>query len=42
MLRFYPSTTGTPVRVIIHPGGHEYPPFATAAIVTFFENHRNK
>jgi polyhydroxybutyrate depolymerase len=35
---FHKSTTGTPVRSITHEGGHEYPPFATEAIVTFFKN----
>ncbi len=36
---FYASTTGTPVRVMTHPGGHEFPPFATPAIVAFYKNH---
>jgi len=35
----YRSTTTTPVRVLTHPGGHLFPPFATEAIVTFFKNH---
>jgi polyhydroxybutyrate depolymerase len=37
---FYASTSGTPVRVMSHPGGHLFPPFATAAIVAFFKNHQ--
>jgi polyhydroxybutyrate depolymerase len=35
----YRSTATTPVRVVTHPGGHLFPPFATDAIVTFFKNH---
>jgi len=39
---FFASTTGTPVPVITHDGGHEFPPFATQAIVAFFKNHQLK
>jgi polyhydroxybutyrate depolymerase len=38
--KFYPSTTFTPVRTVIHPGGHVYPPWAPAQIVAFFKNHK--
>jgi polyhydroxybutyrate depolymerase len=36
---FFPSTTATPVRSVVHDGGHVFPPFATQAIVAFFKNH---
>ncbi|HYJ92010.1 MAG TPA: hypothetical protein VEV84_11920 [Pyrinomonadaceae bacterium] len=36
----YPSSQNTPVRTYIHPGGHVYPPWAPAAIVDFFKNHK--
>ena len=39
---FFASTSGTPVRSIVHPGGHVFPPFATEAIVAFFKNHRRQ
>jgi polyhydroxybutyrate depolymerase len=35
----FPSASGTPVVEFIHPGGHEYPKGANAAIVRFFEEH---
>jgi polyhydroxybutyrate depolymerase len=35
----YASTTQTPVKTIIHPGGHVYPPWAPAEIVAFFKVH---
>jgi len=38
----FSSPTGTPVRSIVHPGGHVFPPFATEAIVDFFKNHRRQ
>jgi polyhydroxybutyrate depolymerase len=38
---FYPSTTQTPVKTFIHPGGHVYPPWAPAEIVKFFKNHKH-
>jgi polyhydroxybutyrate depolymerase len=34
---FYASTTQTPVKKIIHPGGHVYPPWAPGEIVKFFK-----
>lgn len=37
---FYPSTTQTPVKTFIHPGGHTYPPWASAEIVKFFKAHQ--
>ncbi|MCM3874766.1 MAG: hypothetical protein ND895_29070 [Pyrinomonadaceae bacterium] len=36
----YPSTTQTPVKTFIHPGGHLYPSWASANIVKFFILHR--
>jgi len=35
----YPSTTQTPVKTFIHPGGHVYPPWASGQIVKFFIAH---
>jgi polyhydroxybutyrate depolymerase len=35
----YPSTTQTPVKTLIHPGAHVYPPWAPAEIVKFFKAH---
>lgn len=35
----YPSTTQTPVKAFIHPGGHEYPSWASPHIVKFFILH---
>jgi len=35
----YASTTHTPVKTIIHPGGHVYPPWAPAQITEFFKAH---
>ena len=35
----YPSTTQTPVKTFIHPGGHVYPSWASAHIVKFFIAH---
>jgi polyhydroxybutyrate depolymerase len=37
----FPSTTHTPVMTFIHPGGHVYPPWASQAIVKFFEAHKH-
>jgi poly(3-hydroxybutyrate) depolymerase len=38
---FYPSAGGnkTPVKTLIHPLAHVYPPWAPAQIVTFFKAH---
>ena len=36
----YASTTQTPVKTIIHPGGHVYPPWASAQIVKFLQTHK--
>ena len=36
---FYPSTTHTPVKTILHPGAHVYPPWAPAEIVKFLQAH---
>jgi len=38
----FPSASGTPVVEFIHPGGHEYPKGANAAIVRFFKAHPKK
>jgi polyhydroxybutyrate depolymerase len=38
---FYPSTTQTPVKTFIHPGGHVYPAWAPAEVVKFFKNHKH-
>jgi polyhydroxybutyrate depolymerase len=35
----YPSSKGAPVEVIVHPGGHVFPPFAAARIVEFLQAH---
>lgn len=35
----YPSSKNAPVEVIIHHGGHIYPPAAPALIVRFFQQH---
>jgi polyhydroxybutyrate depolymerase len=35
----YPSRTGTGFVAFIHPGGHEFPAAAPAAIVRFFKEH---
>ena len=35
----YPSTTQTPVKTFIHPGGHLYPSWASGHIVKFFILH---
>ena len=35
----YPSTKKAPVAVIVHPGGHVFPPWAAAKIVEFFKAH---
>jgi polyhydroxybutyrate depolymerase len=37
---FYASAGGTPVKTLIHPGGHVVPPWAPAAIVKFFKAHK--
>jgi polyhydroxybutyrate depolymerase len=37
---FYQSTTQTPVKTFIHPGGHVYPPWAPAEIVKFLKNQK--
>lgn len=34
----YPSATGNPVVLFIHPGGHEYPAGANEAIIDFFRS----
>lgn len=39
---FYASTTQTPVKAFIHPGGHVYPPWAPDRIVEFFKAHKQK
>jgi polyhydroxybutyrate depolymerase len=38
---FYPSAGGntTPVKTLIHPGGHVYPPWAPLQITKFFRAH---
>jgi polyhydroxybutyrate depolymerase len=36
----YASTTQTPVVTYIHDGGHVYPPWASAAIIEFFQAHQ--
>lgn len=36
----YPSTTQTPVKTIVHPDGHVYPPWASKEIVKFFKAHQ--
>src|SRR5437588_402601 len=38
---FYPSTSQTPVKTFIHPGGHVYPPWAPAEVVKFFKAHKH-
>jgi polyhydroxybutyrate depolymerase len=38
----FPSASGTPVVEFIHPGGHEYPKGANAAIARFFKEHPKK
>ena len=38
---FYTSTTHTPVKTLIHPGAHVYPPWAPEEIVTFFKAHKH-
>jgi polyhydroxybutyrate depolymerase len=35
----YPSTTLTPVKTYIHPGGHVYPSWASQETVKFFKAH---
>jgi polyhydroxybutyrate depolymerase len=35
----YASKTGTPFVAFIHPGGHEFPAGASAALVKFFKEH---
>lgn len=35
---WYPSTTGTPVVLYVHPGGHIYPTEANAVVVKFFKS----
>jgi polyhydroxybutyrate depolymerase len=35
----YPSAKHAPVMTVIHPGGHVYPPWASARIAEFFEAH---
>lgn len=37
----YPSTTQTPVKTLIHPGGHVYPPWAPQEIVEFLKLHKH-
>lgn len=36
-ITFYPSKTGNPVELFVHPGGHEYPREANEAIIEFFK-----
>jgi len=36
---FFPSTTQTPVKTLIHSGAHLYPTWAPSEIVKFFKNH---
>ena len=36
----YPSASQTPVMTVIHPGGHLWPSWASARIVTFFKAHK--
>src|SRR5262245_103576 len=38
----FPSASGMPVVEFIHPGGHEYPKGANAAIARFFKEHPKK
>ncbi len=38
----FPSARGTPAVEFIHPGGHEYPKGANAAIARFFKEHPEK
>src|SRR5262245_19718790 len=38
----FPSESSTPVVEFIHPGGHEYPKGANAAVVRFFKEHPKK
>jgi polyhydroxybutyrate depolymerase len=35
----YPSTKNAPVELIVHPGGHVFPPWATKKIVQFLKAH---
>lgn len=37
----YSSTTQTPVKTLIHPGAHVYPPWAPQAIVEFLKAHQH-
>lgn len=37
--KLFPSASGTPIVEFIHPGGHEYPKGANAAIARFFKEH---
>ena len=37
----YPSASHTPVVTRIHPGGHVFPPWASSAIVEFFQAHKH-
>ncbi len=34
----YPSATGTPVILYVHPGGHVYPPEADTVVIKFFKS----
>jgi polyhydroxybutyrate depolymerase len=34
----YPSPTGTPVVLYVHPGGHVYPPEANPVVIQFFKS----
>ncbi|HEV8368700.1 MAG TPA: hypothetical protein VGQ39_12180 [Pyrinomonadaceae bacterium] len=36
----YPSTSQTPVKTFIHPGGHVYPPWVPSETVKFFKAHK--
>jgi len=37
---FYPSTSQTPVKTLIHPGGHVYKPWVPAETVKFFKANK--
>jgi len=37
--KLYPSTTGNPVVLYVHPGGHVYPQEANALVIKFFKSN---
>jgi polyhydroxybutyrate depolymerase len=37
--KLYPSTTGNPVVLYVHPGGHVYPQDANALVIKFFKSN---